>query len=53
MSNNDLLKMSPENIKIFKRKYKSCKDGGTFFFEGREVLKDYAKYIIEYLDDIK
>ena len=33
----------------FRRAYKACK-GDSFTFEGHEFLKDYAKYLIEYLE---
>lgn len=37
------------NIEAFRTAYKAC-DGETFMFEGQEILKQYAKYAIEYWD---
>lgn len=45
-----MIMMSREDLAAFKRSYEVCKPGGTFFFKGREVLRDYAKYVIQYLE---
>jgi len=39
-----------ENFKKFKQLYAATQKGDVFVFEGREVLHDYAKYVIEYLE---
>ncbi|MCP4242371.1 MAG: hypothetical protein GY772_17590 [bacterium] len=38
------------NIEAFRAAYAAC-TGEVFFFEGREVLKRYAYYVIRYWDD--
>ena len=35
-----------------KRLCNECEDDGIFKFKGLDVYKDYAKYLIEYLEDI-
>ena len=50
-----LMKMiSLENIDKFKLLYNDSVDKGKeiFVFEGREVLTSYAKYVIEYFNNI-
>jgi len=47
---NNFIKISKEEIDNFKKSYNKCKPGETFFFEGEEILKEYAKYLIEYLE---
>jgi hypothetical protein len=37
------------NIEAFRTAYEAC-EGETFMFEGQEILKQYAKYAIEYWD---
>jgi len=34
----------------FKKLYNECKDDGIFKFKGFDVYKDYAKYLIQYLE---
>ena len=46
----DLISFTPEKLVVFKKLYEATEDGKTFMFEGREVLKEYAKYMIEYLE---
>lgn len=43
---------TPEKLKEFKRLYLLMKEDGkeSFFFEEREYVTDYAKYVIEYLE---
>jgi hypothetical protein len=47
------IEFTPEKLKKFEELYNTTIEAGeeTFTFEGREVLVDYAKYMIEYLDD--
>jgi len=54
---NEKGKMSDDYISInalefeeLKRLYNNCK-GETFMFKGKEILKSYAKYMIEYLEE--
>jgi len=47
----DTINFTPEKLKDFKKLYEATEPGKTFMFEGREVLKDYAKYVIQYLED--
>ena len=46
--------ISLENIDKFKLLYNDSVDKGKeiFVFEGREVLTSYAKYVIEYFNNI-
>lgn len=41
---------TPEILRHFKSAYHACK-GDTFWFDKHEFVKDYAKYLIEYLDE--
>lgn len=40
-----------ERLKRLKKKYAE-NDGNTFMFEGVELYRDYAGYLIEYLETI-
>ena len=40
---------TPAKLRAFKDAYAKC-TGDTFTFEGNMFLRDYAKYLIEYLD---
>ena len=42
--------ITEENIEAFRAAYAAC-TGEVFVFEGREVLKRYAYYVIQYWDD--
>jgi hypothetical protein len=46
----DYIEFTPEKLKAFKKLYEGTEAGKTFMFEGKEVLKEYAKYVIEYLE---
>jgi hypothetical protein len=46
----DYIAFTPGKLARFKRAYEACPEGGVFIFEGREVLKAYAKYVIEYVE---
>ena len=39
-----------DDFKELKRLYKKAKRGEVFIFKGEEILQDYAKYMIEYLE---
>ena len=41
------------DLKILKSLYEKAVTGEVFEFKGEKVLKEYAKYIIEYLESKK
>ena len=43
------MNISIEDFKELKRLYAECVEE-TFIFKGEELLKSYAKYLIEYLE---
>jgi hypothetical protein len=45
----DFIQFTPAKFKAFKKLYARTKEGETFFFEGKEVLKEFAGYVILYL----
>ncbi len=47
---SDITSISESEFKEFKKLYHNCKDGDTFKFKDKDVFKDYAKYLIEYLE---
>ncbi len=48
----DKIEFTKENFKRFKNEYRIAKANGdsVFTFENKEVVLDYAKYLIEYLE---
>lgn len=42
------LNFTQERFERFKKAFAAC-DGDVFTFENKPFLKDYAKYLIEYL----
>ena len=44
--------MSREDLKELKRLYEKTPDGEVFIFKEREWLKEFAKYTIEYLEQV-
>jgi hypothetical protein len=50
MSDCPTITFTPEKLKAFKALYETTQPKKTFMFEGREVLKEYAKYVIEHLE---
>ena len=44
--------INKDNIAAFRAAYDTCEgdDQAVFIFEGHEVLKGYAKYLLEYWD---
>lgn len=50
MSDENEIVFDRDKLEKLKRRYKECPEGGTFEFEGKEILKSYAKYLIEYLE---
>jgi hypothetical protein len=47
---DDSISMTREDHKELKRLYEAAPAGGVFTFKGKEVLKEFAKYMIEYLE---
>ena len=47
---SDMITINKEELKDLKALYEKTAPGGIFIFKGREVLKEYAKYMIEYLE---
>lgn len=41
--------INSDNIEAFRAAYKAC-EGKTFMFEGRKILKGYARYLILHWD---
>jgi hypothetical protein len=46
----NMIEISSEDLKELKRLYKNTNPGDVFFFKENEILHDYAKYLIEYLE---
>jgi hypothetical protein len=44
------ISMTREDLRELKRLYEETPEKGVFIFKGKEVLKEYAKYLIEYLE---
>ena len=47
---SDITSVSESEFKELKRLYNECEDDGIFKFQGKDIYKIYAKYLIEYLD---
>lgn len=45
-----IISVSFKDFLDLKKLYKECPNGGTFMWKGEKVLKEYAGYLIEYLD---
>ena len=50
MSEHTTIEWTREKLVTLKQRYAECEDGGVFQFEGHDILKSYAKYLIEHLD---
>ena len=48
MSEPEYLNFTQERFERFKKAFAAC-DGDVFTFEHKPFLRDYAKYLIEYL----
>lgn len=46
--------ITKDNYPLFKHKYDSCIARGhvTFEFEGQLVLREYARYVVEYVEGV-
>jgi hypothetical protein len=47
-----LVTVSPEELKNLKKLCKSHKKGEIFTWKGKEILKDYGDYLIEYIESL-
>ena len=45
-----MVSFTPAKLKRFKQAYDKCEKGKTFLFENNEYLREYAGYMIEYLE---
>ena len=48
--NKYMVSITEEDLKELKRLYEKAEPGEVFIFKGREVLKEFAKYMIEYVE---
>jgi hypothetical protein len=46
----DVINVNRDDLKELKLLYKKSKPGQIFLFKGKEVLREYAKYMIKYLE---
>lgn len=46
---SESLRMTEKDIKDLRKAYQSCQ-GDRFEYRGKTLLKEYAKYLLEYLD---
>jgi hypothetical protein len=51
MAAQETINFNPEKLERFRAAYEWC-EGEWFFFEDQKVLKAYAKYMIEHLDNV-
>lgn len=49
MSEAGQISVAKEDIPRLERLYNATPDGGTFMFKGQLLLKEYAKYVLEYV----
>jgi hypothetical protein len=47
---SETLSMTPESLQELKRLYEEARPGEVFKFQGKGVLREYAKYLIEYAE---
>lgn len=52
-TDNWTINWTVEKLEELKKLYNKAKSDKqvTFFFEGKEILTNYSKYVIEYLED--
>ena len=46
----DNISITLKSLKELKDLYNKAKPGEVFLFQGKEILKEYAKYLIEYVE---
>lgn len=49
-SSNETISINEEEIKELKELYEKAPEGSVFKFKGKDLLKEYAKYLIEYIN---
>lgn len=47
---SDTITINKKDLVELKRLYEAAAPGSTFMFKGKEVLKEYAQYLIEYAE---
>lgn len=47
---NDMIKIDDKDFEELKRLYSIAKEGEVFIFKGKQLLKEYAGYMIEYIE---
>lgn len=50
MTDRPMIEFNPAKLKRLKAAYEKAAPGAVFEFDGHEYLKEYAKYLIEYLE---
>lgn len=48
----NMVSFTPYKLVRLKKAYEQCEPHKTFIFEGNEYLKEYAGYLIQYLDSV-
>ena len=48
----DTINLTEESLKELRRLYGKAKPGEVFLFQGKEILKEYAKYVIQYAEEV-
>jgi hypothetical protein len=51
LDNWSVIKVNRDDLKELKRLYEKAQPGEIFIFKEKEVLKEYAKYMIEHLEN--
>ena len=46
----EMVSFEATSLPALKEAYEKCAPGEVFIFEGHELLKEYARYLIEYLE---
>ena len=46
----ETVNINKKTFKELKKLYQETKPGETFIFQDKEILKEYAKYMIEWLE---
>jgi hypothetical protein len=47
---SEMVEVNREDLEEFKKRYEQTSPNGVFKFKGRVIIKEYAKYLIEYLE---
>lgn len=43
------IRITEKNLKLFKQMYEKCPAGQCFEWQGQQILKEYARYLIEFV----